>query len=98
MQWLASSRVIERMGVFATAMTLPGMIGILGAVSMAIAPTGWVLGLFISIVALKFLRRVAALHPVCQFRVRFCFSLFPTAFAVTFSRLCGALPSRCLQA
>ncbi|MBW4692442.1 MAG: HEAT repeat domain-containing protein [Lyngbya sp. HA4199-MV5] len=55
MQWLASSRVIERIGVFATAMLLPGMIGVLGAVAMAIAPTAWVMGLFVSIVALKFL-------------------------------------------
>ena len=55
MQWLASSRVIERVGVFAASMLLPGVIGILGALSMAIAGLGSVETLFISLVFLKFL-------------------------------------------
>lgn len=55
MQWLASSRVIERVGVFAATMLLPGVIGILSALSVAIAGLGWIEALFISLVLLKFL-------------------------------------------
>jgi HEAT repeat protein len=63
MQWLASSRVIERMGVFATAMLLPGVIGIMGAASTGtayaasaeIAGRSWGGALFGSLVLLKFL-------------------------------------------
>lgn len=57
MQWLASSRVIERIGVFASAMLLPGAIAILGTVSTTILLTG--VGqaplLFFSLTLLKFL-------------------------------------------
>ncbi len=55
MQWLASSRVIERVGVFTASMTLPGVISILGALSMAIAGLSWQSALFGSLVLLKFL-------------------------------------------
>lgn len=55
MQWLASSRVIERIGVFAAAMLLPGVIGILSAVAVAIAGISLAQPLFISLVVLKFL-------------------------------------------
>jgi HEAT repeat protein len=55
MQWLASSRVIERVGVFAAAMTLPGVISILGALSMAIVGFSLPNALFASLVLLKFL-------------------------------------------
>lgn len=55
MQWLASSRVIERVGVFAATMLLPGVIGILSALAVAIAGLSWTGALFISLVALKFL-------------------------------------------
>ncbi|MGA7935549.1 MAG: MFS transporter [Kovacikia sp.] len=55
MQWLASSRVIEQVGVFTTAMTLPGVISILGALSMAVAGFSWQAALFSSLVLLKFL-------------------------------------------
>ncbi|MBD2019613.1 MFS transporter [Leptolyngbya sp. FACHB-36] len=55
MQWLASSRVIERAGVFAAAVLLPGVIGILGVVSMTIAGLSWGSALFVSLVLLKFL-------------------------------------------
>jgi hypothetical protein len=66
MQWLASSRVIERMGVFATAMLLPGVIGILAAASAgtayaaSIETTGhsWSNFLFVSLVLLKFLHEL----------------------------------------
>ncbi len=39
MQWLASSRVIERVGVFASALLLPGVIAILSA--LLISSLGW---------------------------------------------------------
>jgi hypothetical protein len=55
MQWLASSRVMERIGVFATAMFLPGTVGVLGAVSTAIAGLSWARPFFFSLVLLKFL-------------------------------------------
>ncbi|UBF23894.1 MFS transporter [Kovacikia minuta CCNUW1] len=55
MQWLASSRVIERVGVFTAAMTLPGVISVLGALAMAIAGFSWESALFSSLVMLKFL-------------------------------------------
>ncbi len=55
MQWLASSRVIERVGVFTAAMVLPGVISILGAFLMAIASISHPTALFISLVLLKFL-------------------------------------------
>lgn len=54
-QWLASSRLIERIGVFASAIFQPGIIAILGSVSMALSWTGWGDPLFFSIVLLKFL-------------------------------------------
>jgi HEAT repeat protein len=54
MQWLAASRVIERIGVFAAAMLLPGMIGMLSAGSVAIAGLSLAQPLFISLVLLKF--------------------------------------------
>jgi len=58
MQWLVSSRVIERAGVFSAAMLLPGVIGLLSAASLGIrlssgAPS--VEALFVSLVLLKFL-------------------------------------------
>jgi len=55
MQWLASSRMIERMGVFAAAMLFPGIIGILGAISTAIASLSLNGAFFISLIILKFL-------------------------------------------
>ena len=55
MQWLASSRVIERLGVFATAILIPGVIGIMAAVSAAIAGFSWSEALFTSLILLKFL-------------------------------------------
>ncbi len=55
MQWLVSSRVVERMGVFATAMLLPGAIAILGALSIGIAGFSLALALFYSLVGMKFL-------------------------------------------
>jgi hypothetical protein len=55
MQWLVSSRVVERMGVFRTAMLLPAGIGLLGAVSMGIAGLSLNSWLFFSLVGLKFL-------------------------------------------
>lgn len=54
MQWLLSSRVIERFGVFAAAMLLPAVIVILGSFSMTSSLTG-VFPLFGSLVCLKFL-------------------------------------------
>lgn len=50
MQWLLSSRVIERFGVFAAAMLLPAVVSVLGAFAM----TG-LFPLFQSLVVLKFL-------------------------------------------
>jgi hypothetical protein len=58
MQWLASSRVIERMGVFATAMLLPGIIGILSAVSTTIAGFSLSEAFFTSLICLKFLNEL----------------------------------------
>lgn len=55
MQWLASSRLLERVGVFKAALVLPSAIGIMGAISMAIVGLSWVSLLFISVVLLKFL-------------------------------------------
>ncbi|MBD2460466.1 MFS transporter [Oscillatoria sp. FACHB-1407] len=57
MQWLASSRVIERLGVFASAMLLPGAIAILGTLSTTLLLTGFGQAplLFGSLVLLKFL-------------------------------------------
>jgi HEAT repeat protein len=57
MQWLLSSRVIERVGVFASSLLLPGVIAILGTVAATIAFLGnsWGNTLFMSLVVLKFL-------------------------------------------
>lgn len=55
MQWLASSRMIERVGVFTVAIVLPGVISILAALSMAIAGLALPTALFVSLVLLKFL-------------------------------------------
>ncbi len=54
MQWLASSRVIERVGVFTAAMVLPGVISILAAFSIGISFSGQ-FALFGCLVLLKFL-------------------------------------------
>ena len=54
MQWLASSRVIERIGVFATAMLMPGVIGIVGTVTATIGGFTWSDALFVSLILLKF--------------------------------------------
>ncbi|MDX2213521.1 MAG: hypothetical protein SFY66_09550 [Oculatellaceae cyanobacterium bins.114] len=57
MQWLASSRVIEGIGVFASAMLLPGVIAVLGTLSTTILLTGFGQAplLFFSLTLLKFL-------------------------------------------
>lgn len=57
MQWLASSRVIERIGVFASAMILPGTITVLGTLATALSFAGvsQTTLLFFSLIALKFL-------------------------------------------
>jgi hypothetical protein len=54
MQWLASSRVMERIGVFATAMLMPGVIAIAATVAASIGGIGWSDALFVSLVLLKF--------------------------------------------
>jgi ATP/ADP translocase/HEAT repeat protein len=54
MQWLLSSRVIERFGVFAAALLLPAVIVVLGSFSITSSLTG-VFPLFWSLVCLKFL-------------------------------------------
>jgi HEAT repeat protein len=81
MQWLASSRVIERVGVFTAAMTLPGVISILGALSMAIAGFSWQAALFSSLVMLKFLDEL--LH----------YTLFASVSPVLFQPIPDALRS-----
>lgn len=55
MQWLASSRVIERAGVFSAAIVLPGMISIMGALLIAMTGFAQPSLLFASLVLLKFL-------------------------------------------
>lgn len=55
MQWLASSRVIERAGVFWASLLLPSVIGLLGAVSIVFAWLSLPKVLFMSLVLLKFL-------------------------------------------
>jgi ATP/ADP translocase len=55
MQWLASSRLIERVGVFVAAMLLPGAIAILGTFSLTLSSLGMASGLFFSLLMLKFL-------------------------------------------
>jgi ATP/ADP translocase/HEAT repeat protein len=55
MQWLVSSRVVERIGVFASAMLLPGAIGGLGLVSIGVGSFAPGIALFVSLVGLKFL-------------------------------------------
>jgi len=55
MQWLASSRVIERLGVFRSAMVLPVVVCCLGAIATLIATLSLKNPLFISLVLLKFL-------------------------------------------
>jgi HEAT repeat protein len=54
MQWLASSRVIERLGVFQAAVLLPGAIGIVGVIALLVAGLGLPQGLFVTLVLLKF--------------------------------------------
>lgn len=56
MQWLAASRVIERLGVFATAMLMPGAIAVISSFSTAIALSGLTTSriLFFSVIVLKF--------------------------------------------
>ncbi|MDX2243645.1 MAG: MFS transporter, partial [Leptolyngbyaceae cyanobacterium bins.302] len=61
-QWLASSRLIERVGVFATSVLLPGGIAILSALAISslawktplVTDLGWTLPIFIVLVLLKF--------------------------------------------
>ena len=61
-QWLLSSRLVERVGVFATSVLLPGGIAILGALSISsmawktpLIPTlEWTLPIFMVLVLLKF--------------------------------------------
>ncbi|HEY9617602.1 MAG TPA: MFS transporter [Microcoleaceae cyanobacterium] len=55
MQWLASSRVIERAGVFASSVLLPGVIAVLGTAAMVVAGFGWLQILFWTLLFLKFL-------------------------------------------
>jgi hypothetical protein len=54
-QWLVSSRLIERVGVFSAALLLPAMIFIFGTVSSVISVQGSSAMLFLSLVVLKFL-------------------------------------------
>ena len=62
MQWLASSRLIERVGVFFASLLLPGGIGILSALAISslawqeplISQWAWTLPLFLILLALKF--------------------------------------------
>ena len=62
MQWLASSRLIERVGVFFASLLLPGGIGILSALAISslawqeplISQWAWTLPLFLVLLALKF--------------------------------------------
>lgn len=61
-QWLASSRLIERVGVFATTILLPGGIAILSALAIStftlktplISHLEWTVPIFMVLVALKF--------------------------------------------
>ena len=62
MQWLASSRLIERVGVFFASLLLPGGIGILSALAISslawqeplVSQWAWTLPLFLILLALKF--------------------------------------------
>jgi HEAT repeat protein len=62
MQWLASSRLIERVGVFFASLLLPGGIGILSALAISslawqtplISQWEWTLPLFLVLISLKF--------------------------------------------
>lgn len=54
-QWLVSSRVIERIGVFAAAQLLPLSIAMIGSIATIIASFSLKSPLFISLVVLKFL-------------------------------------------
>ncbi|MEX0270069.1 Npt1/Npt2 family nucleotide transporter [Leptolyngbyaceae cyanobacterium UHCC 1019] len=62
MQWLASSRLIERVGVFFASLLLPGGIGILSALAISslawqaplVSQWAWTVPLFLILLALKF--------------------------------------------
>jgi len=62
MQWLASSRLIERVGVFFASLLLPGGIGILSALAISslawqtplVSEWEWTVPLFLILLALKF--------------------------------------------
>jgi ATP/ADP translocase/HEAT repeat protein len=53
-QWFASSRLVERIGVFVTAMILPAGIAILGVLTLG-ASLGQLVSVFIGLVVLRFL-------------------------------------------
>jgi ATP/ADP translocase/HEAT repeat protein len=53
-QWFASSRLVERIGVFVTAMILPAGIAILGVLTLG-ASLGQLVSVFIGLVLLRFL-------------------------------------------
>jgi HEAT repeat protein len=80
MQWLASSRVIERMGVFTAAMILPGVISILAAFLIALS-LSWQVALFTCLVLLKFLDEL------------FHYTLFASVSPVLFQPIPDALRS-----
>jgi HEAT repeat protein len=82
MQWLASSRVIERIGVFSAAIVLPGMISIMGALLIAMSGLSLPSLLFASLVLLKFLDEL--LH----------YTLFASVGPVLFQPIPDALRSR----
>jgi HEAT repeat protein len=52
-QWFASSRIVERMGVFAAGSLLPGLVAFLGTMSLFGASLTW-FPLFVGLVAIKF--------------------------------------------
>jgi len=81
-QWLVSSRVIERIGVFAAAQLLPLSIAVIGSITTIIAAFSLKSPLFISLVLLKFLDEL------------FHYTLFAGISPVLFQPIPDALRSR----
>ncbi|AOX01310.1 MFS transporter [Moorena producens PAL-8-15-08-1] len=78
-QWFISSRVIDRFGLFLSAMVLPGALSVIGLVTLAkmaswlkfdIGLPSWITGLFIGVVLLRFVDEllrftlIASVEPV----------------------------------
>lgn len=90
MQWLASSRVIERVGVFAASVVLPGVIALLSALLLSspawppqlVADLTWTQPLFMGIVLLKLLDEL--LH----------YTLFASVSPVLFQPIPDSIRSR----